>query len=197
MAALTGMTTTRRAFRGPAAICALLLSGCVTTAGPSPDAGPVVDAGNSPDVDAAMPRDDAAMPPDDATAGEDAATSDAGPPPSDEFVALYDDVLWRTCGGSACHIAGAPGSDLTGERPLLQMPDAATARAVLVGRMLECASMPADRRIRVVPFDPAASAIMTVDQDGLCGRRHNNMLPPSFTAEDLAAIESWIAAGAR
>lgn len=74
------------------------------------------------------------------------------------------------------------------------MPDPATARAVLVDRRLECMSSDEDR-IRVVPFDPGASAIMTVGNDGLCGRRHD-IVVPDLGAAELAMIESWIASGA-
>ena len=49
----------------------------------------------------------------------------------------------------------------------------------------------------MVPLQPSMSAIMAVDDDGLCTRRHNIVLPPSFTAGDLARIEAWILAGAR
>lgn len=146
----------------------------------APDAGPLADVGR-PAIDAGP---------------ETPPPADAGPPPSDEFVALYHTVIVSRCGGPYCHAPGESSSTFFGDiRPTLQMPDPTTARAVLVDRRLEC-MYSADDRIRVVPFDPGASAIMTVAGDGLCGRRHNNAVP-DITPEDLAAIESWIAGGAR
>jgi hypothetical protein len=37
---------------------------------------------------------------------------------------------------------------------------------------------------------------MKVAEDGLCGRRHNLVVPSSFTATELGRIEAWIAGGA-
>jgi hypothetical protein len=173
-------------------------SACNTPSATAPDAG--VDSAVERDGDLASDSatdaavEDGGSPIQDG--GQDAALppGDAGPPPSDELVAMYDSVIVPHCGGGDCHAPGTNESSYFGYAPRLQMPDPATARAVLVDRPVDCISS-TDSRIRVVPFDPAASAIMTVAEDGLCGRRHN-IVVPDLTADDLAIIERWIAAGA-
>ncbi|MBX3269297.1 MAG: hypothetical protein KF729_03495 [Sandaracinaceae bacterium] len=175
-------------------VCAAILLSALACDEPrAPAAGPP-DAG--PPWDAALP--DAGDPEPDAGAvvadAGPASGAEAGPPVSDQLAALYEDVLVVRCGGPLCHGPGVNENTYYGFRPALQMPDPATARAVLVDRRVECMSS-GDDRIRVVPFDPEASAILTVAEDGLCGRRHN-VVVGALTPDELAAIERWIAAGA-
>lgn len=159
---------------------------------PGSDSGAEQDAAVS-EPDAGVPLADAGTPPTDS--GPDAAMAlDAGPPPSEEFVALYENVLMRACGGGTCHGPGTNDSAYFGVTAALQMPDPTTARAVLVDQPTEC-RFTDDGRIRVVPFDPEASAIMIAGMDGLCGRRHGGAVS-NLTAEDLVMMESWIAGGA-
>ena len=169
-----------------------------TDASPS-DAAAAADGG-ALDEDAGVSSTDAAAPPRDAATDGEAphdggAASDAGPPPSAAFVALYAAVIVPHCGGPLCHGPGTNESVYYGFRPVLQMPDPATARAVLVDQRVEC-MWSGDDRIRVVPFDPDASAILHAAGDGLCGRRHN-VVVPELGADDLEEIERWIAAGAQ
>jgi hypothetical protein len=138
----------------------------------------------------------------DGSVASDGATdsgSEAGAPrPSAAFRTIYDTILMPKCGGSAlgqgCHVG-----NVSPDQPALALPDALTAYANLVNQPTVCRSRPmmTDGRIRVVPFDPAKSAIMIVNADGLCGRRHNLYLQNGgFTEADLAAFEAWIRQGA-
>jgi hypothetical protein len=145
-------------------------------------------AGGEGEGGTSMPRDASDEQPDE-------HVEDAGPPPSSEFVGLYETVIVTNCGGEYCHLAGNHPNSASSIKPALQMPTAAAARAALVNRPLEC-NPSLDHRIRVVPSDPVASAIMTVTEDGLCGRRHNNLVPSTFGATELGKIEAWIAGGA-
>ena len=130
----------------------------------------------------------------DAAATVDTGAHDAGAA-SAQFQAIYDRIISPNCGGANCHLTGTNEDNYFGFRASLQMPDAATAYARLVNVQVEC-MWSQDHRVRVVPSDPVASAILLANQDGLCGRRHNVVVPPSFTAGDLAMIEAWIMAGA-
>lgn len=177
-----------------AALCATACDDPNVVIDPGPDAATEQDGGTTEQdggatTDAGEPPIDSATPPPDA-----APVLDAGPPPSEEFVALYETVIVRACGGENCHAPGTNEDGYFGFAPTLQMPDPATARAVLVDQPTEC-RYGSDGRTRVVPFDPAASAIMIAGEDGLCGRRHGNVVG-DFTAADLAMIETWIAGGA-
>ncbi len=138
-----------------------------------------------------------------ADAGIDTRPSDAAVPmdhriPSAGFRMIYDTIIMPKCGsgqGTGCHVTNV-------EPGRLAMPDAVTAFANLVDVRVNCAGSGShidswNQWIRVVPFKPDASAVMWVNRDGLCGRRHNGFLPSSFGAADLAAFEAWITAGAK
>lgn len=180
--------------------------GCNTPAASTPDAGSDAafppDAHVDPHVDAAVADagsiedagslDDAHV---DDDAGQDAGPrADAGPL-SPELVEMYDTVLAVRCGGPMCHGPGTNESVYFGYAPRLQWTDAASARDALVDRPLDCIYIDATDWIRVVPGDPAASAILWARGDGLCARRHN-IVVPDMTDEEMAVIERWIVAGA-
>lgn len=128
------------------------------------------------------------------------ALSDApSPEPSAMFRAIHDTIVVTKCGGNdilgqGCHVTNVPTN-------LLALSDAVTAFANLVNQRTVCRGHPelTGMQVRVVPFDPAGSAIMLVDKDGLCGARHGSLYLSNrgFTAEDLAAIEDWIRQGAQ
>lgn len=124
--------------------------------------------------------------------GGDAATTDVAAP-SAEFLAVYEGILRPRCATSGCHVVG---SSVT----RLAMSDASSAYANLVNRRDECSTRPGTR-IRVVPFDPAMSAVMLFNMDGLCGLRHNIIVPSSYGGAerdaDAASLRAWILAGAR
>ncbi len=144
------------------------------------DASTVTDA-TSDVVDARTPTD-----------GGDAATADVAAS-SAEFLAIYEGILRPRCATSDCHVVGST-------RSRLVMTDAASTYARLVNVRDECSYLPGSR-MRVVPFDPSMSAILLFDMDGLCGRRHNTMLPSSYgdaqRDTDAASFRAWIMAGAR
>lgn len=144
------------------------------------DASTVIDA--TPDVvDAGAPTD-----------GGDAATADVAAP-SAEFLAIYDGILRPRCATSGCHAAGAAVQRLV-------MTDAASTYARLVNVRDQCSTL-TGMRIRVVPFDPAMSAIMLFNTDGLCGQRHGARIPESYSQAqrraDEGSFRAWIMAGAR
>lgn len=137
-----------------------------------------------------------------ADGGGDAGGGDAGAAdvvtvdvaaPSAEFTAIYETILRPRCATSGCHVNGSSVSRLV-------MSDAASTYARLVNVRDEC-SFNTGSRIRVVPFDPAMSAIMIFNQDGLCGRRHNALMPDSYGGDarsaDLERFRAWIMTGAR
>ncbi len=163
------------------------------------DATAPIDKGTFPDAvvaDATAPTDrgvdvvgDTFTPSD---GGVDAAATDAAAP-SAEFAAIYETILRPRCATSGCHVEGSSTTRLA-------LSDAASAYARLVNARDEC-SFNTGSRIRVVPFDPSMSAIMIFNQDGLCGRRHNALMPNSYGGDarsaDLERFRAWIMVGAR
>lgn len=140
----------------------------------------------------ASPSDAGSM---DATAPADSGPSiDAGMA-SAAFTAIFDQIILPKCGGSNCHLAGNNDSVYYGFSPLLRMPDAVTARTALVNMQTECQFAAGAPTPRVVPGNPAMSALMLANQDGLCGRRHN-IVVPTVTPADMNMIEAWIMSGA-
>ena len=125
----------------------------------------------------------------------DAAPPDAVPPspdagsPSAEFKMIYEATLRPTCGGPGrfCHA-----NELLSTKLDFNTLEKAFNNLVNVPTALSCATS-AWPPIRVVPYDPAASAVMYVREDGC--NRHGTFV--TFRDADLAAIEAWIAAGAK
>jgi len=125
----------------------------------------------------------------------DAAPPDAVPPspdagsPSAEFKMIYETTLRPTCGGPGrfCHA-----NELLSTKLDFNSLEKAFNNLVNVPTALSCATS-AWPPIRVVPYDPAASAVMYV-REKVCNG-HATFV--TFRDADLAAIEAWIAAGAK
>ena len=102
---------------------------------------------------------------------------------------IYETTLRPTCGGAGrfCHA-----NELLSTKLDFNTLEKAFNNLVNVPTALSCATS-AWPPIRVVPYDPAASAVMYVREDGC--NRHGT--PVRFGDADLAAIETWIAAGAK
>jgi hypothetical protein len=146
----------------------------------APDAAATLDAGIIPDAAAT------------ADAGSDVATGrcdprDAGP--SEEFRKIYQTILRPTCGGAGrfCHA-----NELNSTKLDFNTLEQAYANLVNVPTALTCAS--AQGWLRVVPFDPRASAVMHVKGD-FCAYRHGSH--GALWPVDLSPIEAWILGGAR
>jgi hypothetical protein len=112
--------------------------------------------------------------------------SEAGSP-SEEFRKIYESLLRPTCGGPGrfCHA-----NELLATKLDFNTLEKAFANLVNVPTALTCASTWPS--IRVVPFDPEASAIMYARTD-VCSLRHGII---NYKV-DLTPIEAWIRAGAR
>jgi hypothetical protein len=100
-----------------------------------------------------------------ADAGSTEAGREAGPPPSAEFVTIYDTILKTSC--APCHVTNNPRAGM----PPLDLGDVNTALASLTTVNTNC--MTAEPKARVVAGKPDDSYLIKklIGAAGICGMR--------------------------
>ena len=158
----------------------LLASSCCLFACSGSDEGP-----SAPAADSGSSGGDTALDEDTGSAPDDtgALPADSGAATFTQVYALFN----GRCG--TCHKGGSPDGNLS-------LSTKATAYAELVSVKAEGSACRTGGKTRVVPGDPEASLLVEKLKPGpSCGLR----MPQGgkqFTADELATVTSWIAAGA-